>query len=499
MKDLLELTQIVTKRKLKSVELINQPDKGKEQSKIQEFYDLITDGKLQSDEEAAQLLYGSDKLTPSYQKLRNSLKNRLINGLFLIDLKQASYKDRQKAYYECYRDWSAAKILFGKQARTAAISISRKLLKIARQYEFTELLVDILQTMRLYYGTIEGDLKKYEQYNIELKQQQQIWIEEMRVESLYLDLSVSFVNSKGSNTGLQERVVQNFNEVKKVMNSISSYRLQLCARLIEVSQFSIVNDYINTLDVCERAIHFFSNKEYQATVPLQVFHYQKAICLTQLRRFEEASETAHISLSFIDEGSFNWFKVKEILLLLHMHAGQFDEAFLQFQAVIKHDRFTELPDNIRETWLIAEAYFEFLRLALKLNLPGHRPFRWSKFQNEFEVLSKDKKGMNIHLYILEFLLYTLSDERAELFDRAEALDKYRLRYLTTEELTRANHFLKMLAQLPKNAFARNQVELKTAEDFDALKALPIELANQAHSVELVPYETLWELILESLQ
>lgn len=494
----MELARIVTKRKLKSVELLNFSEEDAEGSKLSEFYHLLQDGQILDEEDAAQQLYGADKQSPAYQKLRNTLKNRLMNSLFVIDLKQASYKDRQKAYYESYRDLAAMKILFGKQARAAAITIGRKIVKTARQFEFTELLVDVLQMMRLYYGTIEGDLKKYEQYSQELAEQQHTWVEENRVESLYLDLSVGFVNSKGANTSLQEQAIRSFQEVREVMNRIPSYRLQLCARLIEVSQFTVVNDYQNTLDVCERAIQFFSGKAYQATIPMQVFHYQRAICLKQLRRFEEAHDAAETSLEYIEEGSFNWFKVEELLLLLLMHAAQYPEALIHFGIATKHTRFAELPENIRETWLIAEAYFEFLRITKDLQLPGNHPFRWRKFHNEFEVLSKDKQGMNIHLYILEFLLFTLGDERSDLIDRTEALDKYRLRYLNTEELKRTNLFLKMLAQVPKNAFDRQLVEQKTADDYNALQSIPIEIANQAHSVEIVPYETLWTLLLDSL-
>lgn len=98
--------------------MFSETPSNKEKSKIQEFYDLLQESGIEDEDEAAQLLYGTGKQAPSYQKLRSVVKNRMISALFLIDLKQASYKDRQRAYYECYRDWAAAKMLFGKQART---------------------------------------------------------------------------------------------------------------------------------------------------------------------------------------------------------------------------------------------------------------------------------------------------------------------------------------------------------------------------------------------
>lgn len=499
MKDLLELAQIVTRRKLKSVELLNETETGKEKSKIQEFYDLLQEGEIEEEEDMAQLLYGAGKQASSYQKMRSVLKNRMVSALFLIDLKQASYKDRQRAYYECYRDWAAAKMLFGKQARTAAISISRKLLRVARQFEFTELLVDILQTLRVFHATIEGDVKKYEQYNTELKQMQALWMEENRVEELYLELSIAFVNTKATRAGMQEKARAYYRAVEQSLQAYGSYRLHLCGRLIEVSEHTVVNDYEQTVDVCERAIAFFKSKHFEAPIPLQIFYYQQAICFLQLRRFEEAEQAAEHSSAFIEPGTFNWFKLKELLMLLYMHSERYEYAFREVEGVLEHSGFSGLPENVQETWKIAQAYCHFLGKAAQIEALSDSTFRLARFLNEMELFSRDKKGMNIHLLFLELLIQIAEGHYGVLIDRVEAMDKYRTRYLGEEELRRSNHFLKMLLQLPKNAFDRAKAEGKAAEDYEALLALPIELANQAYTAEVVPYEKLWALTLNLLE
>ena len=99
MKDIIDLVKIVTKTKLREVELLGGKDTAN--SRMREFYEMVVDGRIASDDEAAGYFYNSDKAFPAYQKLRKSLKDRLVNSLFVIDLKQASYTDRQRAYYEC--------------------------------------------------------------------------------------------------------------------------------------------------------------------------------------------------------------------------------------------------------------------------------------------------------------------------------------------------------------------------------------------------------------
>ncbi len=501
MRDLADLVNIVTRTKLRSVELMGDNSDGS--SKLQEFYDLVAEGRFSDDDEAAGYFYGADKNAPSYQKLRKTLKDRLVNSLFVIDLKQASYTDRQKAYYECYKEWAAAKILFGKNARTAAAGIARKLLKIARKYEFTELIVDICHTLRLFHGTIEGDYKKYQQYNEDFKAYEQLWIQENRAEEYFIELSIGFINSKATKTEFQDKARAYYAEVQPALEQYGSYQLHLCGRLIEVSIFTAVNDYRSTLSVCDRAIAFFEKKDFTAGVPLQVFHYQKFICHVQLREFDNARMAAEQCLKYLEEGKFNWFKLYELYFLLYTHSGEYEKARQILNRIMSHANFPELPANVQETWKISEAYLYFLECAGKLGPQSKdaeqaSSFRLSKFLNEMQVFSKDKQGMNIPILILELLLGIASGKYDELIDRVEAIDKYRARYMREGDIARSNYFLKMLLQIPKNAYRRAAVEAKAAEDYNALSAMPIEMANQTFEIEIIPYGKLWEYVLSLL-
>ncbi|NUO01694.1 MAG: hypothetical protein HUU01_13900, partial [Saprospiraceae bacterium] len=125
MKALQELSFILTKGKLKAVDLFKTNADGQPQ-KLKTFYEGILQNRFQTDDDAAEFFFKADPGDQAYQKLKANLKARLVNALFLIDLKQPSYNERQKAYYECYKDWAAAKILLGKDARAAGFSLYLK-------------------------------------------------------------------------------------------------------------------------------------------------------------------------------------------------------------------------------------------------------------------------------------------------------------------------------------------------------------------------------------
>ena len=56
----------------------------------------------------------------------------------------------------------------------------------------------------------------------------------------------------------------------------------------------------------------------------------------------------------------------------------------------------------------------------------------------------------------------------------------------------------MLIIIPKSNFHKQAIIRKTKQLRRKLESVPIEVAKQSNEVEIVPYEILWELVLDSL-
>jgi len=93
MEELQELISIVTKYKLRNVEVIGNV--ATTDSKYQEFYDIINSGKITDDESAA-AHYGLKPTDKKYRRLKQGLKSRLGNMLFLTDSEHSGMSDYQK-------------------------------------------------------------------------------------------------------------------------------------------------------------------------------------------------------------------------------------------------------------------------------------------------------------------------------------------------------------------------------------------------------------------
>jgi hypothetical protein len=57
----------------------------------------------------------------------------------------------------------------------------------------------------------------------------------------------------------------------------------------------------------------------------------------------------------------------------------------------------------------------------------------------------------------------------------------------------------MLLQVPQANFHREASSRKAERYFKQLRTVPLDVATQAHEIEIIPYEMLWEMVLESLQ
>lgn len=473
----------------------------KKSSKLQLLYEGTLNSLWNSDEEAIEALYSQEGDSSSaYRKLKMTLKSKLLDLLFSINLKNADCTDRQKATYMCYKEWAAAKLLLAKNMRVNGIELCAKVLKDAIKHEFSDLCRDTTVALRIHYGTIEGDERRFHYYNNLYKTYNYLCQREELAEEYYTHLTIHYVNIRKVDAAVHENAINYYKELEADLQTYHSYRLHLYGRLIEMTIFRSINDYQGTLKVCKSAIAFFKQKTFTASAPLQIFYYEMFETYITLKKYEEAIQVAKELNQYIEPGIFNWFKYQELSFLLFTHTKRYQEAFQIFQTVSNNNQFQFLPSHITETWKIFEAYLSFLIKTnhLELASPVSLKFKVGKFLNEIEVFSKDKSGMNIAVLIVQLLFSILQKEQGDAADQVEAINKYCTRHLTYRSVRRSYCFIKMLLQIPINHYNYPLIVKKTESLLKELTAIPLKIASQSLEVEIIPYDVLWEIVLSAL-
>jgi hypothetical protein len=348
-----------------------------------------------------------------------------------------------------------------------------------------------------------GDGEKFKSYNQLLKKLQKTFFLEQEVQEAYIDLVINYVNNRSPKSEQHEQAIKALENLELDKVQSESRQTLLYKYLIELMIETTIYDYQAALTICQEAIHYFENKPYQANLPLQIFYYQELVCYIQLCQFEKGKEVAEKCLSLIVEGSFNWFKYQELYFILAMHTQQYDKAVEIFELTTSHQRFQFLPENVSEIWKIYEAYLYFLQMIDKIeempsSTEGYENFKLSRFLNEVMIFSKDKSGMNAAILIAQISILIGEGRYDEAIDRLETTQQYCYRYLQTEFTQRTYLFLKMLLKIPHLGFDKEQVVQKSQKILDQLTEIPLEVANQAVEIEIIPYEVLWGFLLEVL-
>ncbi|MCB0611985.1 MAG: hypothetical protein KDC75_01715 [Phaeodactylibacter sp.] len=500
MEELIQLVQIISPNKIKGIELVYSDEEGG--SNLQQLYRSIAEAESISEEELAARFYEGKHQKEYFNRLKRELKGRLINTLFLIDANDPKYSEIARAYYNCYKNAAAVKILLARGARQVAVQLAEETVYKAEDFEFTDILLSLAKDLRFHYGNILGDSGKFNYYKNKARHYAQLYLEELKAEEYYTTLALTFSVSRASKAEFSQEAVRYAEEMEELLDHYHSYRFNLYAFTVIALRYEIANDYENNIATCQRALNYFEHKEYLASrQALFNFSFRMLSSYILLRRLEEGRQVALRCLQWADKGLFNWFRVMELLFILNLHSEKYQEAYEVYKEVIEQEHFPKQYSAIQEIWHINEAYMYYFISVGIIEAGENDPiknFRASRFLNEVPIYAKDKRGNNIAILILQVLFLLQQNQYGKIIDRVESLRTYMHRYLRRDETFRSNCFIKLLTTLPAANFHKVAVIRKSKKYLEKLQSVGI-INNNSAELEAVPYETLWMFILESLE
>ena len=499
MEKLKEIIDLVNLNKIKSIEIIDS--KANADTKLMQLYNGIRSGKLKNDNEAKKCLYPNKEDSNAYYKLKHTLRERLFNTVFFIDTKSSKHSDIHNAHLYIQKITALIQILITKGLKQNAIYMAKKGLKIATQYEFTEEKLSMLRILRFHDGTLSGNDKKFQEYDALINKSSDLLRSEVKVEGFYYKILKLYVNNKSTKPYVFKTASEHIVELEEFVPQKPSANWTYHYAMISIAKFMSINDYSKTLEVCDQALTKIQSLSFEHTKSLVNISSQAIACCIQLKQYEKGESFINIGIKFIQKGMFNWFKFKELHLTLCFHTQNYAKAWEIFNQTIVHKKFAKLPDNIKEVWKIYEAWLHFFiqTKILKIDIPEtSKTFNIFKYANEVPVFYKDKRGLNIPIHISQIALLLQQKKYNTIIDRMEAIEKYKDRYIDKNYNFRSNIFINMLMTIPKTSFNRKQTIEKTTKYRQKLEKVSIDIANQSADIEILPYEHIWDVLLEYL-
>ena len=498
--DLKELIEIVTVQKVSQIEILTEKIELTTKSSL--LLEGIRTGSIKTDDDGLELLY-PDKNHVAYTKLKSMLYDRLLNTLFFLDLKKYSKGDVGNSRDLAYKNFCQIVLITSQGKRPMAVRMAERLLQKCLKNEFLDLSLLLSQFLEEHYSVWDPDEKKSHK-NSFLYEQNISKIKELRaITPIWAQLARMLMIRR---TKEFDDVIEKLEKLENSKTHESSYLFNYRLYSSWIFYHWLAADFNSQLESCQEAINYLEIKKRKFSLQGLSFLTYKGIAEMHLNRVNEAEDTLSSILNEfpITKGKIHWLNVYNYLFLVKVRRRKYIDATAMVFEVINIKSFQKIDKKWKEPWLLKEAYINLLIRIEKVDIElvkdvKIKSFRLNKFMNEVPLFYKDKRGLNVSILIVQFIYLLLDNKTNEMHDRLDGLRQYSYRYLRNDSTFRSNCFIKMLLKIPSAGFHHLRVENHTKELKKKLFSTPMMISAQSYEVEVIPYEDLWEIVMEILE
>ena len=503
MKHLIEISRIVTKRKVRKIEIFDDYSLRHKNSKFNEFYEGLRSQKFKNDRDAANQLYGCSPTDPKYRQLKSRFRKRLLNTLFFLDINTPSASNYNRAYYTCNKEWTLVKTLLWYNAPNTAAQLARQVLTTALKFQFADVIVNCARILRDY-AAKSGDERKYEECDTYIKQYSHVLEAEIRSEEFYQRVIMNYYKPFPKLDDLAQRIDSYCDALVSLSEQYDSPVIFYNMYLVWVYRYEMMQDFEAMLEVCERGEKYIEEHPvFKQEDKMATFQSKKMSAFLHLRDFRDGRANAEKTLNNQKPGSPIWFSFMEYYLLLAMHTENFIQAVAIHKRATEQPKFKKLDGINKEKWNLFEGYLNYIIEKEGKSNPILRAQKSDKFKvnrllNSEPHYPKGQVVFNVLYLILQILFLLERRNLNRVTDRIDRLKKYATRLSRKEEYHRVVQFIRLLQQLSRVEYQMD--ELTNSQKYlNALTERPFFYRGIISELEVIPFELLWERIVSYLE
>jgi hypothetical protein len=503
MKHLIEISKIVTKKKVKKIEIFDDNSLKTKNSKFNEFYDALMAGKFRNDRDAATFLYDCSPTDDKYRQLKSRFRKRLLNTLFFLDVNLPDTSGYDRAYFSCNKEWTLVKILLANDARGTAASLARQILTTSLKFKFADLIVNCSRILREYAATEENE-KEYEEYDGYIKHYKDVLDAEIRSEELYQRVMINYFRPATENFNLSERIDMYCDALIGLSEVYDSPVIFYNMYLVWTYRYEMMQDYEAMTEVCSRAEQYMKdNPTYYQEEKSALFQLKKMSAFLHLKDYKRGKVNAEKGLQSFEEGSELWFTFMEYYFLLAMHTDNFINATAILTKAMAHQRYKKLSLEERERWKVYEVYLNYVIDIYGdenpiLRRQNRRLFKATKFLNDPIMYPKELRIFTIFLLIAQVLFLVEQKQYPQATEVIDRLKNYANRQLKKEDFYRLIAFIRLLQQAGRAEFKKDDIT-GTEKYLGRLQEVPFNYRGLTAELEVIPYEQLWSILMSRLR
>ena len=389
------------------------------------------------------------------------------------------------AYKQGLQVYSSATTLALVGKRQLAISQVKKELKSAQKFHMNRLAAEFSAYLHYHYCLISPDKIKADKYCDLHERYEELARIENKVRIIFASSSLQLNQTRNITPTLLSKLDQICKDLRAYL-IYDSIPIHIPIYTLLIAQAYLKKQYLEVIKLCKEIISFIEQYDLERS---SRFYYNLTPALIVQKQYTEAQAAIKKAIHKASKGSYNRSIYIYYQFVLEIHRQDYARAHAIFKTA---EQKRHINRAMHEQWLIVRGYVQFLMRAGKI--PGKGHFKLGKFLNEVPVFSADKAGNNINIIILT-ILHNLGKDHDQIIDRKEALEKYMERHVPRN--SRAWFFLKLLLKIPHYRFDKATIIRKGAKQWAQLQAISLEVDNA--DIEIVPFEHLWEMVLEMLE
>jgi hypothetical protein len=493
MDEIKELIKIVTDNTKKNIPLLDLKNQHQNGNKEMNLFLGIKNGQFSSDEEASSGIYGSEEVDFKFRMLKSRLNRKLLNHLFFMDFASNRYTKSTNIYQEALDYFHFSRMLLNVGEAKLGTKLLYKTIDLAKDCEFTSILNDCLRELREVYAktyrpklfqNIKNQIKEYEELERIEENADLIFQENM----LYIN---STVNNRKKNF---EPYLEAIKELEKLYKQTKSYNVFEKYFKLKICYHELAGEFEKVLNITQNIEKDYEKgKINQKRFDHLFINISRGNALIKLKMFDEGSVFLERMLQEVDNTTKDWYLFAEKFVMLNIQNQQYEKASDIFQRVAGNKSFGSLDEQEILRWNIIRGYLFHLTGNKKLI----RKFDYSQFIDVTPEFIKENAGYHVSIIILQ-VLHGIDGDLVELHKKLDAIDDYVNRYLNNSFSKRTKTFCKLLHKIAIHNRDYETITVKSR--YLQEKLYEAEIAGESFvDFEIVPYEYLWEKVLNAVK
>ena len=451
---------------------------GMEKKKLQ-LFDLILKGKVQTDIEAAQKLYGS---TPNsaFSHVKRRLKKDLLNFILLQYSNAKNYPRAMQAETECRRKFLQGQLLLLRGLHDEGEKLLNEALYLAETYEMFPEVLSIRQYLRTIFGFRRG-LEIFEKYSENMDHNLKELGKWLKVRQDYARIALPNEFQTNKMMKLKNMGAKVLEDLEKRNDENSSVMFTFWYHVTKMHYYNMIKDFEKALAAAERPLKLAkegsilsSSINYAGILKDIIFIH------INLKEYGKAVDYSMEAVKTFRKGTMNQLRAMDYLFFAHLRSEDYPAAAQAIEEALKHKQINAGNRLIKARWLFFRANLEYLQGDLDAA---------AKSLSTNDHITSDKSGWNLGYKLLQMMIHIdendlfLVDYQIKNFNRLLSPKK-----TETENIARARVISKVIRLFIKHRGDFKETFEVAKEEIEALTKGEGELFWDPMGYEVIRFD-----------